>query len=252
MDDDQEARESIRSIIEYSPYMDLAIWEEETADKGLERIKEMHPSFLITELTLPDMDGLKFGKKAKEIDPSLPVVVVSHLQIFKTVQTCMNAGFSAYLLKPIASGELLQILERLHTERLFHNSLPFLDTNKETTPAKLETDLGNPILAAMDYIRINYQKPIHLKEVANLVYLSPSHFSRLFKEVTEITFVEFLTNYRLEKSKQLLKITSIPIETIANLTGFTSAAYFATSFKRKEGQSPSEYRHMCTFSMTDS
>ncbi|MEY2194754.1 helix-turn-helix domain-containing protein [Neobacillus sp. BF23-41] len=252
MDDDRETWEAVQSIKENSQFMDTPIWKEEMANKGIELIKEKRPAFLLMELSLPDMDGIEFGKKAKEIHPTLHVIVVTHLQMFKTVQSCMNAGFSAYLLKPIANGELLQTLDRLYTARLLHDSLPYLETKKEPDAGELETDLGNPIQTAIKFIHLNYHKPIHLKEAADLVYLSPSYFSRLFKEETGVTFVEFLTDYRLEKSKHLLKITVMPIETIANLTGFGSAAYFATSFKRKEGQTPKEYRNMCTFSKTDS
>lgn len=251
VDDDRETWEAVQSIIKNSQFMDSTIWKEEMANKGLELIKEKRPAFLLMDLSLPDMDGIEFGKKAKEIHPNLHVIVVTHLQMFKTVQSCMNTGFSAYLLKPIANGELLQTLDRLYTSRLVHDSLPYLETKKEHDAGELETDLGNPIKTAIKFIHLNYHKPILLKEAADLVYLSPSHFSRLFKEETGVTFVEFLTDYRLEKSKLLLKITSMPIETIANLTGFASAAYFATSFKRKEGQTPKEYRNMCTFSEAD-
>ena len=249
VDDDLETWRNIQSIIENSPYMDFPILKEKTANKGLEVIKEKKPALLLMELSLFDMDGIEFGKKAKEIHPELHVIVITHLQMFKTVQTCINSGFSAYLLKPITNGEVVQTLNRLHTDRLLH-SVPYWETKEEPPVGEMGTDLCNPIQTAIKYIHLNYQKPIQLKDVADLVYLSPSYFSRLFKEETGLNFVEYLTNYRQEKAKHLLKITTMPIETIANLTGFASSAYFATSFKRKEGQTPKEYRNMITFAET--
>jgi two-component system, response regulator YesN len=249
VDDDLETWRNVQSIIEKSPYMDFPIRKEKTAIKGLEAIKEKKPAFLLMELSLFDMDGIEFGKKAKEIHPELHVIVITHLQMFKTVLACINSGFSAYLQKPITNGELVQTLDRLHTDRLLH-SVPYLETKEEPPVGEMETDLGNPIQTAIKYIHLNYQKPIQLKEVADLVYLSSSYFSRLFKEETGLNFVEYLTNYRLEKAKYLLKITTMPIETIANLTGFASSAYFATSFKRKERHTPKEYRNMITFAET--
>ncbi|GGE28560.1 hypothetical protein GCM10011571_33300 [Marinithermofilum abyssi] len=109
---------------------------------------------------------------------------------------------------------------------------------------KVKTDYTNPIETAIRYIQLKYQEPITLKEVANHVYLSPSHFSRLFKSETGTTFIEYLTRYRVEKSKGLLKITSLPIEVISNYMGFMSASYFSTTFKRLEGKTPSEYRKL--------
>ncbi|PLR97559.1 DNA-binding response regulator [Bacillus sp. T33-2] len=250
VDDDIETRQAVRSIIQGSPFSDLPIWEEETAEKGMERLKDKQPSFLLLDLSLPDMDGIALGKKALDIDPEIHVIAVTHLQMFQTVQVCINAGFSAYLLKPLSKGELLQIFARLHTAELLQASITHLNNKDQHIGEVLEKDLGNPIQTAIKYIQLNYHKPLHLKEVADMVYLSPSHFSRLFKEEAGLTFIEYLTDYRLDKSKHLLRMTSMPIEVIASMTGFASSAYFSTSFKRKEGQTPSEYRQMCSFSTT--
>lgn len=97
---------------------------------------------------------------------------------------------------------------------------------------------------ALGYIKRKYFEPITLKAVADVVYISPSHFSRIFKEQVGVTVVEYLTDYRLDKSKNLLKTTSLPMDAIAVRTGFTSSAYFARTFRRSEGITPSEYRNL--------
>jgi len=244
VDDDMETRQALRSILKDSPYREFPIWEADTAEKGLALVKLKQPAFLLTDLSLPDIDGIQFGKKALKNDPGIHVIVVTYLQMFQTVQASMNAGFSAYLLKPIAKSELLQIFERLITEQLTHQTAPILEKRNALSESELVPDLGNPIETAIKFIKFKYHEPVTLKEAADFVYLSPSHFSRMFKEETGMTFVEFLTDYRLEKSKSLLKMTLLPMEVIACKTGFSSAAYFSTIFKRKESMTPSEYRNM--------
>ncbi|MDR7079787.1 YesN/AraC family two-component response regulator [Neobacillus niacini] len=244
VDDDIETRQAVRSILKDSPYCDFPIWEADTAEKGLTLIKHKHPTVLLTDLSLPDMDGIEFGKKALKNHPNTHVVVVTHLQMFRTVQDCINAGFSAYLLKPIVKNELLQVFKRLITAQLLRQTPPILEKREGPSEELLEADLGNPIETVIKYIQLKYYEPIKLKKAADFVYLSPSHFSRIFKEETGMNFVEFLTEYRLEKSKHLLKMTSLPIDVIASQTGFSSPAYFSTTFKREEGQTPSEYRNM--------
>ncbi len=220
------------------------IWEANTAEKGLSLVKQKHPAILLIDLSLPDMDGIEFGLKVLSARPATAVVIVTHLQMFQTVQNCMNSGFSAYLLKPVAKNQLLQTIERLNTSQQLHLHYSPLEEQKRPAKEPLEADIGNPIESAVKYIQMNYFEPITLKTVADFVYLSPSHFSRIFKEQTGVTFVEFLTEYRLEKSKNLLKMTSLSIDVIASQVGFSSSAYFATTFKRKESQTPSEYRNI--------
>jgi two-component system, response regulator YesN len=244
VDDDVENRQLIRSILKDSPYHNFSIWEADTAEKGLTLLKNKQPVVLLIDLSLPDMDGIEFGKKALKNHPNTRVIAVTHLQMFQTVQASINAGFSAYLLKPVVKSELIQTFKRLITAQQLHQTVPILKDQEGSSEKALEADLGNPIETAMNYIKLKYHEQVTLKEVANFVYLSPSHFSRMFKEETGMTFVEFLVDYRLEKSKNLLKMTSLPIEVIACHTGFSSAAYFSTTFKRKEGQTPREYRSM--------
>ncbi|PLT32718.1 helix-turn-helix domain-containing protein [Bacillus sp. V5-8f] len=244
VDDDIETRQAVRSILKNSPYCDFPLWEAETAEKGLTLIKRKQPTLLLTDLSLPDMDGIEFGKKTLKNHPNIHVVVVTHLQMFRTVHDCINAGFSAYLLKPIVKDELLHIFKRLVTAQLLNQTPPILEKRERPSEEQLKVDLGNPIETAIEYIQLKYYEPIKLKQVADFVYLSPSYFSQVFKEETGMNFVEFLNTYRLGKSKHLLKMTSLPIDVIASQTGFSSPAYFSTTFKREEGQTPSEYRNM--------
>ncbi|TWI56146.1 helix-turn-helix domain-containing protein [Halalkalibacter nanhaiisediminis] len=243
VDDDIESRQTVRFVIGESQYNYLSITEVGTVDKGMLLLKQKRPLIVFMDLSLPDGDGLAFGKKVLEKHPHLPIVVLTHLKMFHIIQDCMNAGFSSYLLKPISKSELLTILARLMTKYSVRNEEQMID-RKESINRSFETDVANPIETAIKYIQLNYSKPISLKEVANLVYLSPSHFSRMFKEETGSNFVEYLMKYRVEKSKNLLKMSMLPVEVISSNNGFSSAAYFSTIFKRLEGVTPSEYRNL--------
>lgn len=239
VDSDKESRQAVRSIVEESSYSYLSVNESETAQRGGLLLKQCQPSLMILDLSLPDMNGLALGKMAKEFYPQLPIVVITHLKMFELVQDSINAGFSAYLLKPIAKSELMATFDRLLIPELSREAMQLMGDGAVN---KFKTDLGNPMETVIRYIQLKFQEPITLQEVSDLVYLSPSHFSRLFKSETDITFIEYLTQYRVEKSKRLIKMTTLPIELIAHNTGFSSAGYFSTTFKRTVGQTPSEYR----------
>ncbi len=98
------------------------------------------------------------------------------------------------------------------------------------------------ILKSVNYIRNNYMKKLTLDEVAAYVYLSPSYFSKIFKEEMDMNFNAYLNHIRIEMSKKLLADPTIPIVDVSNIVGFEDQSYFSKVFKRVTGQSPKKYR----------
>ncbi|NLK38070.1 MAG: helix-turn-helix transcriptional regulator [Epulopiscium sp.] len=87
-----------------------------------------------------------------------------------------------------------------------------------------------------------YSANISINDICNLIYLSPCHFKRVFKDCTGQTPYQYLMKIRLEKAKEILKEKESSMEEVARLCGFVNTGHFATVFKRNIGMSPSEYR----------
>lgn len=81
----------------------------------------------------------------------------------------------------------------------------------------------------------------NLVKSANLCNYSPYYFGRLFKDLFNTSFNQYLTNYRIEKSKELLIQSQLSVEDIAFQLGFCSVSYFCTMFKRTVGLTPRQY-----------
>lgn len=97
--------------------------------------------------------------------------------------------------------------------------------------------------AAVRYIDEHYgSKDLSLSEVCKTLAVSKSYFSALFKEHTEMTFVEYLTNARIERAKELLLTTDLKSYEVADRVGFGDAHYFGLTFKKQVGATPTEYR----------
>lgn len=101
---------------------------------------------------------------------------------------------------------------------------------------------SNNIRLAAEYLRKHYADPLSLEQVAAQVYLNPDYFSRAFKEEMGQTFVNYLTDLRLQHSVQLLETTALRVQNIAQAVGYSNVSYFSTLFKKKYGMSPYEYR----------
>ncbi|HNY21256.1 MAG TPA: response regulator [Treponemataceae bacterium] len=96
---------------------------------------------------------------------------------------------------------------------------------------------------ACEYIKENYNDPdISLNTVANHVSLSPTHFSTIFAQEMSVTFIDYLTEVRIEKVKELLVSTDEKIVSIAFSVGYNEPNYLSYLFKKREGLSPKEYR----------
>lgn len=100
------------------------------------------------------------------------------------------------------------------------------------------------ISKCLSYIRDNYSKNITLADAADHVQISKSYLSLLFKQETGVNFSTFLTNYRIEKSKVLLKETNMKIYEIADQVGFDNPYYFSKVFKEVAGLSCKEYKKL--------
>lgn len=98
------------------------------------------------------------------------------------------------------------------------------------------------IYRAVDYVKRNYMKKITLEEVASYVYLSPSYFSKIFKEEMGRNFNSYLNHIRIEMSKRLLLDDSVVLVDVSNIVGYEDQSYFSKVFKKLTGVSPGKYR----------
>ncbi|RKX71980.1 MAG: hypothetical protein DRZ90_14730 [Spirochaetes bacterium] len=98
------------------------------------------------------------------------------------------------------------------------------------------------ILRAMSYIRRHFTEKVSLEDVAEEVSLSPTYFSRLFKEEAGQSFKVYLNDLRIGEAKNLLAETVIPLIDVAASVGFEDQSYFSRVFRNVVGISPGRFR----------
>ena len=94
----------------------------------------------------------------------------------------------------------------------------------------------------MDYVRKHYSEAISLEQVSQEVHLNSEYLSRIFKEEVGCTYSAFLSETRLKKAAYLLSHTSERVQKIAEQVGYPNVSYFSTTFKKRYGINPYEYR----------
>ena len=151
----------------------------------------------------------------------------------------------------ISNKEFASEAEKIHNKMQRQQSVRELQANlrelldksigvRDSVSARKYSDI---IKTAQDMIMQNYmQEDISLNSVAEIVDMSPSYFSSVFSKEVGKTFVEYLTEIRMDKAKELLMCTSMKTSDIGHRVGYKDSHYFSFIFKKKQGCSPKEYR----------
>lgn len=97
---------------------------------------------------------------------------------------------------------------------------------------------------AKEYMMENFSQDISLHELARHCYVSPFHFSRLFKQFTAWSPYQFLKHVRLKHAERLIRVTQLPITDVCFRSGFNRLDYFSAAFTKKYAVSPSGFRNL--------
>lgn len=107
---------------------------------------------------------------------------------------------------------------------------------------KKQEHLSKPVKDILRYIREHYTEDITLDRLAEYVELSRTYVSGLFKKETGMNLTNYITNYRIEKAKELLRDTNLKSYEVAEKVGFLDESYFSRSFKKITGESPNSFK----------
>ncbi len=119
-------------------------------------------------------------------------------------------------------------------------NLIFVD--KEENFADISTP-SNEINTAIRYVYNNYSEKLTLPAVAKLVNMNPSYFSRYFKKIMGITFMDYVNNIRIKNAVSLITDTNMSLTDIAHACGYNNQSYFCRQFQKIIGCSASKYRN---------
>jgi two-component system response regulator YesN len=101
-----------------------------------------------------------------------------------------------------------------------------------------------PIRDAKQFIQTNYTRQITLDEVSGKVGFNTTYFSSLFKKETGYTFLEYLSEVRIDKAKELLKDTNYSVSVICEHVGYSDIKHFTKTFVKHTNLKPNEYRKL--------
>ncbi len=210
--------------------------------------RNRHIDLALIDLVLPDISGIDVLKEIKKYMPFVPAIIVTAFGSEDVAVKAFRCGARDYIRKPFNYDELIKRMKfclSLNVIDQVKNRTALLNESEEVILEK--THRGQVVKTrhvqrALHFIHNNYATDISLDRVAQTVQLSRYHFSRLFKEITGLTYRSYINRVRIEQAKRMLNDDALSVTDAGYAVGYSDLTHFERIFKKIVGSNPSQYR----------
>jgi len=247
VDDEPRSRTGFKRILDEWSAGRHRVLDADSGVAALEVLRREPVDLIVSDIRMPEISGLDLLEAAERLGlEHKPVsLLISGYAEFDYAQKALRLGAVNYLLKPVSKTKLIEAVEK--ALEVGENRLRTKRMEKVVDPVLLDLDQQRPAVSeavnrAVRYIDEHLAEPFSLTDVARHIPVNPSYLSVLFKEQMNVTFSEYVTRTRIQKAKELLLTTSLPVSEIAERVGYRTTKYFIKQFKEQAGISPGQYR----------
>ena len=236
VEDEELIRKGIVLTVDWAAMDCVVVGEAANGAEGLEQVEKCDPDLIITDLKMPQMDGIEMLERLRQAGKNTYVIILTAYDSFSYAQTALRLEAVDYLLKPFHDGDLEKAVQRVQAR---------LAPKQGALPEPEVKKGGNNryVSEAIGYIKQHYQEPdISVSSVAQSLNISEGHLSHTFKKETGSTILSYLTRYRIHKAMELLKDCRWKVYEVAEQVGYRDIGYFSNTFKKITGKTPSEYQ----------
>ena len=220
-----------------------------TARNGKEGLKlavSQIPDIIITDVVMPEMDGIQLVKslKGNSLVSHIPVIMLSGKNKLQDRTLGLDTGADIYLPKPFYISELKSMIANLINNRLIVKGKYSgnQEQSKQVKPVELESSDELFMKRVMQIVNKNISNSeFNMTQMVDEVGMSRTQLHRKLKELTGFSASRFVQNIRMQQALKLLKEKKVNISQIAYSVGFSSQTHFSTTFKQYYGASPTEY-----------
>ena len=243
VDDEQEILNYLRKELS----QDFHIITCSNGKDAMQQVFAKQPDIIISDVMMPEMDGITFCKKIKQNVNfnHIPVILLSAKSDEETNLQGLKYGADAYITKPFYTEVLRRTaLNLVNLRSTLHNIYTGQQTQEDR---QVHIDMESPNQKLLDRImrvvNANIDNPeLSIDMLCDEVGISRAHIYRKLKELTNQSGRDFIKNIRLKYAENLLLEDNYSIGEIAEKVGFTKISNFSASFKDKYGLSPHQWR----------
>jgi AraC-like DNA-binding protein len=202
----------------------------------IKAIEEHNPSLILLDINLKqDKDGVDIGAYLLEKD-SIPFIYITSYSDKNTLERVNQTRPYGYIVKPFKPSDLKTTVSIvLHNFK--HRKIDVLRQEKE-----INQEVPFILKQTIKYIDDNITEKINISELAKQTKWKSQHFNRLFNQYIGKTPHQYILEKKIEKAKNLLSETTVPILQISFELGFKSHSNFCAAFKKVTGKTPENFR----------
>lgn len=227
-------------LLERNLISDFKVYKASDGVEGLKQAETNLPDIIICDIMMPNMDGLQFLSrlKADKKLSNIKVLIFTAKTSEDDMLTAFDNGADAYITKPISLKVLRKRIDRL-VEQTDNAQLTNSITEKSNSYTKEEQIF---LLRCREVIDDNINnEDFNIDFLADKLAMSHSSLYKKIKQMTGMSLIEFINDYKIYKSVQLFKEGVSNIETVCERCGFKDVKNFREMFKRKMKITPKQY-----------
>ncbi|SDK26441.1 Signal transduction histidine kinase [Pedobacter sp. ok626] len=242
VEDESAIRYLLKDVLEEN----YILYEAENGRAAIELLKFVSPNLIISDVMMPDIDGLEFCAKVKNSPDTchIPFILLSARTAMEQKTEGYDAGADAYIPKPFDTMHLLVRVKKLLEYRERLHDIFKKDGAVISLGEKNLVDADKQFLNQLVEIIESNIEDINLDAtyLESKLALSRMQLYRKLKSLSNMTPPEFIKHIRLQRTVLLLQNTQLTISEIFYRSGFNNQSYFFREFKKRYKCSPSEYR----------
>lgn len=255
VENEKIVRKGLILTIDWQEMDAIIVGEAANGTEGINTILDKKPDIVITDIRMPEMDGLEMIQHLQKQNVNPAFIVVSGYSEFEYAQKAIRLGVVDFLLKPIDEIDLKNCVEnikmRITKKKDNEKIVQKISEMNESSYMLFEKYIQNYnfdsatdiISKASHYIENNLAHEISITEISNHLNVSDGHLSRSFKKNTGYTVLEYITLLRIKKAVLILQLPTTRISEVASAVGFNDPKYFSHIFRKYVGITPTDFRN---------
>ena len=250
-DDEALERETLADIVARRFEHEVTIETAENGRKAADTAVLWGADLILMDIEMPGMNGLDAARAVLEQRPECKVIFVTAYSLFQYAHEAMHLGACDYLLKPVNPDEveasIRKAIRQIEAGRRLAELAP-VEPEPEADPESDAAEAGendrNALVMAhvRKYMEDNYMFDLSLDSVSEILHISPAYLSAQFKKYQKMNFLDCLTELRINAAKELLTDPFRSAAEVASMVGYEDSSYFARTFKKRTGMTPTQYR----------